>query len=257
MVYHNISQLISHLFVSLFFAALICLPNTISADDTKTTETLNKWQKLFIDRSALFHAENESLAPDARPIVFAGDSITQQLRMDELFPDHQVLNRGIASDGTANFPKAEPPHYRGLVNRYEDSILDANPRLLFILIGTNDVGMKSIDQSYWEQNLESMIDRVRKDIPDCRIVLQTIPPSGPPYARVATFNAGAKKYNERLKALAERKGLPIIDLWGLFANEEGILPSKYTGDGLHLNRKAHELWAEAARPYFSEQEQAR
>jgi len=254
MVYHPCSRFISHLFISLIFTSLIYLPGTVSADDNRTTDTLNKWQKLFIDRSALFREENESLPPDARPIVFAGDSITQQLRMKELFPEHLVLNRGIASDGTANFPNAEPPHYRGLVNRYEDSILDANPRLLFILIGTNDVGMKTIDQSYWEQNLESMIDRVQKDIPDCRIVLQTIPPSGPPYARVATFNAGAKKYNERLKALAERKKLPIIDLWELFANEEGILPSKFTGDGLHLNRTAHELWAKAAKPYFPEKE---
>jgi len=235
--------------------ALACFaPRLAIANDDLTTPTLNKWHQLYLDRTELFREENETLQPGERPIVFAGDSLTQGLRVGELFPDLLVFNRGIGSDGTANFPNAEPPHYRGLVNRYEDSILNARPRVLFILIGTNDVGMRSVDLSYWEGHLEALIDRVNADLPDCRIVLHTLPPTGPPYARVETLNPRIEEYNERLKALAARRNLPIIDLWQLYASPEGILPADLTGDGLHLKREAHERWAAAARPYFEMEE---
>ncbi|MDK2973341.1 MAG: hypothetical protein PWP23_3096 [Candidatus Sumerlaeota bacterium] len=239
------------LLLAMLLAVALFAPRPAVADDTATTDTLNKWQRLYLNRTALFRAENEALQPGDRPIVFAGDSLTQALHLDELFPGHLVLNRGIASDGTANFPNAEPPHYRGLVNRYEDSILNAHPRVLFILIGTNDVGMRSIDLSYWEQHLESLIDRVESDLPDCRIILHTLPPSGPPYSRVESLNERAVEYNDLLKALAARRNLPIIDLWEIYASPEGILPSDVTNDGLHLKREAHERWAAAARPYFT------
>jgi len=230
---------------------LAALTSPASAADAETSPTLNKWQQLYLDRTALFQKENAALEPDARPIVFAGDSITQGMPIAALFPGEHVLNRGISSDGTADFPGTQPPHLRGLVHRYEASIRDARPRVLFILIGTNDVGMKNIDLAWWESNLETILDRVAKDLPDCRVVLQTLPPSGPPYKRVETLNARAKEYSERLKALAARRGLPIIDLWQLYASPEGILPPEFTRDGLHLKKEAYERWAQAARPHFS------
>ncbi len=232
--------------VGLMFAS-VC---PVQANDEPTTNTLNRWQQLYLDRVALFREENAALAPDARPVVFAGDSITQGMPVAALYPGELVLNRGIGSDGTANFPDVLPPHYRGLVNRYEDSILNARPRVLFILIGTNDVGMKSIDLQWWEENLESLLNRVAEDVPDCRVVLHTLPPSGPPYARVESLNARAREYNERLKALAVRRELPVIDLWEMFVSPEGVLPPEFTRDGLHLKREAYDRWAAAARPYF-------
>lgn len=222
-----------------------------AATDAGTTATLNKWQQLYVDRCALFAKENAALPPDARPVVFAGDSLTQAMPVATLFPGERVLNRGIASDGTADLPNAHPPHRRGLVHRYEVSIRDARPRLLFILIGTNDVGQRSVDLTWWESNLERLLDRVAADLPDCRVVLQTLPPSGPPYKRVENLNPRAREYNERLKALAARRGLPVIDLWGLYASPEGILPPDVTHDGLHLRKDAYERWAAAARPFFA------
>jgi lysophospholipase L1-like esterase len=244
---------LARLILALALTFGIAMPCAAVSDDAPTSRTLDKWQQLFVDRTALFRAENAALLPTDRPIVFAGDSITQAMPVKDLFPDHLVLNRGIASDGLANVPGAQPPHYRGLVNRYEDSILNARPRVLFILMGTNDVGRRNIDLGYWEQQLEALIDRVQGDLPDCRIVLHTLPPSGPPYARFESLNARAREYNERLKALAARRNLPLIDLWQLFASPEGILPPEVTRDGLHLKREAYDRWAAAARPYFAEE----
>ncbi len=234
-------------------ATATATPTAAATTEAPAAPTLDKWQQLFVDRVALFRAENEALQPTDRPIVFAGDSITQAMPVKTLYPDYLVLNRGIGSDGLVHVPGAQPPHYRGLVNRYEDSILNARPGVLFILMGTNDVGRTNIDLGYWEQHLEALIDRVQRDIPDCQIVLHTLPPTGPPYARVESLNARASQYNERLKALASRRNLPIIDLWALYANADGILPPEVTGDGLHLKREAYDRWAAAARPYFAEE----
>ncbi len=239
-----------NLLLTLFVGMFISVSGRAQANDDTTTPTLNKWHQLYLDRVELFRTENEALQPDDRPIVFAGDSITQHMRVKELFPGELVLNRGIGSDGTADLPGSTPPHYRGLDNRYEESILDARPRVLFILMGTNDVGRKTIPLTYWAEQLEAIIDRVSKDIPDCKIVLQTLPPSGPPYARVESLNARASAYNELIREMAARRGLPVIDLWKIYASPEGILPSEVTHDGLHLKREAYERWAEQARLYF-------
>ncbi len=244
-------RVLSGILTALLFAAVAFTPRPAIADDTAAAEPLNKWHQLYLDRIDIFRAENEALQPGDRPIIFAGDSLTQHMRVAELFPGELVLNRGIGSDGIADVPGAQPPHYRGLVNRYEDSILNARPRVLFILMGTNDVGRRSIELTYWEQQLEAIVDRVETDLPDCRIVLHTLPPSGPPYARVESLNARAREYNELLRALAVRRNLPIIDLWEIYASPEGILPPDVTGDGLHLRREAYERWAAAARPYFA------
>lgn len=238
----------------MLFCGVLSHPCSAASDDAASTRPLNKWQQLYIDRTAKFRAENEALKPGDRPILFVGDSLSQGMPVAELFPGQLVLNRGITSDGIANFPDAKPPHYRGLVNRYEDSILNAHPRVVFIQMGSNDVGMRTIPLDYWQGHLESLIDRVQKDLPEARIVLHTLPPSGPPYARVENLNPRAKEYNERLRALAARRNLPIIDLWNLYVSPEGILPSDITSDGLHLKREAYERWAAAARPFFTDGE---
>jgi lysophospholipase L1-like esterase len=248
--HRNFLSVISKSVIALVFLSSLCASLSAAATDPSTSGTLDKWQQLFVDRVAVFRAENAKLKPTDRPIVFAGDSLTQHMRVGELFPGKLVLNRGIGSDGTADLPNSTPPHYRGLVNRYEDSILNARPRVLFILMGTNDVGRRNIELSYWEKHLEALIARVAKDLPDCQIVLQTLPPSGPPYARVENLNTRAREYNEILKKLAARKNLPIIDLWAIYASPEGILPPDLTNDGLHLKREAYERWAAAARPHF-------
>jgi lysophospholipase L1-like esterase len=67
---------------------------------------------------------------------------------------------------------------------------------------------------------------------------------------VENLNPRIREYNEILQKLANRRNLPVIDLWEMFASPEGILPPDLTSDGLHLNRVAYERWAAAARPYF-------
>lgn len=245
-------MLICRLAVLLSAMITLMLSTPLRANDAATTPTLDRWSQLYVDRVEKFRAENAALEPEARTIVFAGDSITQAMPVAALYPGLPVMNRGISSDGTANLPGRAAPHYRGLINRIDESILDPRPRVLFILIGTNDVGNRSVELDYWEENLVAILDRVKSEIPDCRVVLQTLPPSGPPYARVENLNPRVVEYNERLRKLAADRGLDLIDLYKLFVNEDGILPQEFTGDGLHLRREAYDLWAAEARKFFPE-----
>lgn len=241
--------------IAFAFTALMAwvLVAPAAANDTATTPTLDRWAQLYVDRVELFRAENAKLEPGQRTIVFAGDSITQAMPVAALYPGLAVMNRGISSDGTADLPGRTAPHYRGLINRIDESILDPRPKVLFILIGTNDVGNRSVELDYWEENLVAILDRVKSEIPDCRVVLQTLPPSGPPYARVENLNPRVVEYNERLRKLAADRRLDLIDLYKLFVNDEGILPQDFTGDGLHLRREAYDLWAAEARKFFPEE----
>ena len=48
--------------------------------------------------------------------------------------------------------------------------------------------------------------------------------------------------NELIRRLAEEWGLGLIDVYGLFADEDGILPRESTGDGIHLTMECYRTW---------------
>ncbi|PLR29874.1 hypothetical protein CYR55_22555, partial [Chimaeribacter californicus] len=59
--------------------------------------------------------------------VMVGDSITENARWDDIFPDYKIVNRGIAGDDTT-----------GVLERIDD-IIATGAKKAFIMIGTNDI----------------------------------------------------------------------------------------------------------------------
>jgi lysophospholipase L1-like esterase len=45
-----------------------------------------------------------------------------------------------------------------------------------------------------------------------------------------------------LKKLADEFGYDYLDVHSLLADDKGELKAEYTGDGLHLNAEAYEIW---------------
>src|SRR5690606_38524948 len=105
-----------------------------------------------------------------------GDSLTEGFPLDYYFANAPVLNRGISSDGIAFMPDRVRP--RGLVNRLEASILNCQPRVVFLLMGTNDLPAAEVPMEYWLTHYESIIDTTTARFPDVTFVVQTLPPTG-------------------------------------------------------------------------------
>ncbi|HRR30370.1 MAG TPA: GDSL-type esterase/lipase family protein [Candidatus Sumerlaeia bacterium] len=222
---------------------------TIAAD-VKPAPTPGKWQQFWLDRVEEFKAENKNLDPAKKNIVFLGDSLTQGFKLKIFFPELPVLNRGIVSDGIADFPGSKT-NWRGITNRMKESLFDCNPSHVFLLIGTNDVG-SGIALEYWFDQYKKVIAQTRQKFPDVKIIIVTCPPSGEPYKRVATLNPQILKWNEMIKKYAAEEKFRVIDLYALLANNDGILPPELTRDGLHFNQTGYERWAEAIRPILRE-----
>ncbi len=117
--------------------------------------------------------------------------------------------------------------------QYEDIIL---------VYGTNEMGY---DLDYLRPRFETFLDRVGEVQPEARLWLCTAPPVNPALAGTEVFTvANCQAVNGLLRELAEERGLGLIDVYDYFADEEGILPREYTGDGIHLTIEGYRRWAQ-------------
>ncbi len=76
-------------------------------------------------RAALFRELNGM--PD---IVMLGDSLTEWGNWHELVPEFRVINRGIAGDTSF-----------GVLGRLQE-VIDRRPKVVFVMVGTNDLGLR-------------------------------------------------------------------------------------------------------------------
>lgn len=234
---------------------------TIAVQESATSSTAavsispppppGKWQNFWIDRVKEFIAENEKLDKDKRYIVFLGDSLTQGFKLKNSFPDLPVLNRGIVSDGVCDYPEGTL-HWRGVTHRLKECIFDCRPSHLFFLIGTNDVGVKSIPLDYWFGAYKYVIGQTRARFPDVKIILVTCPPCGAPYAKRDTLNPRIVEWNAIIRDYAAKENFPLIDLHALLADRDGVLPPELTKDGLHFNQIGYDRWANEVRKVLSQ-----
>jgi len=181
---------------------------------------------VYMHRKNIF--ENFPKAPT--DVVFLGDSLIEQCPWDELFPDVDSKNRGIAGDMTD-----------GLLERLE-VITALSPKKLFLYIGVNDLLFHSSD--YIVENYEKILSNISQQSPSTKIFVQSLLPVNNDMRKTGVTNKDISEINRQLKTLSRDKKLSFIDLHSKFVNKEGLLPERFTHDGIHLNGEAYLLWRE-------------
>jgi len=126
----------------------------------------------------------------------------------------------------------------------------SEPAKVFLLIGTNDLAYGK-SSAHVVDNIGHIIDRIQADSPKTRIYIQGLLPvdDAVHYTRK---NGDIIQINMELKNMENDRGIVYIDLHSAFLNEEGILDTEYSIDGLHLNGKGYQLWKELISKYMSE-----
>lgn len=175
------------------------------------------------------HSIHENMPRNEGGIVFLGDSLTDYVPFSELLPGLPVINRGIAGDNTL-----------GALRRI-DEVISLKPSKLFILLGTNDI-VYNMSEETTAGNLMEIIRRVQKDSPSTKIYLETIMPTNPNF-ETNRPNDVIASLNVRLREVAQETGCTTIYTHSHMA-EDGILPLKYTVDGLHLSGEGVRRWVE-------------
>lgn len=173
-------------------------------------------------------------------IVMLGNSITDGGEWTELTSGVRIKNRGISADRTYH-----------VLDRL-DPIIAGKPWMIFLMIGTNDLGA-GFSPEFTAENIDKIVDRILTETPDTRLYVQTIFPVNDAFGqahRHVNRDAEIVRTNELIKALCAEKGVEVIDMWAVLADENGKLKAEYTNDGLHLTGDGYFRWADELRGYM-------
>ena len=171
-------------------------------------------------------------------IVFVGNSITEGGNWSELFPEKNIMNRGIGGDIS-----------EGVLKRL-DEIIRHQPSKLFISIGTNDIA-KGVEQTAILQNYRTILETVKAQSPATKIYVQSVLPVG----KDVIFGHNNEKIvllNTEIKKLCTQMKITYIDLYQSFIDNTGYLNPAYTNDKLHLMGKGYLVWKGLIEQYVNE-----
>lgn len=191
----------------------------------------------YEQRATLFDA----LPVDSTDIVMLGNSLTNGCEWHELLGLPNVKNRGITGDIVD-----------GVANRL-CSIINGKPAKIFLMIGVNDISHDLSADSIAEAYL-ALIDAIRTQLPQTRLYVQSCLPfnnSFGKYSRLQGKEQVARDINALVSAQASQMGFTWINLYDVFADEEGRLKSNLTNDGLHLLAPGYLLWRDCLAPYLT------
>lgn len=160
-------------------------------------------------------------------IVFLGNSITENWVSyhGEFFTRNNYIGRGISGQTSYNF-----------LLRFREDVIDLNPDLVIINVGTNDVAENSgpYDEDITINNLMSMVELAQ--VHNIKVILTSVLPAGQFSWRKSITDAPEKifKLNSRIKQYAKDKQLQYVDYYKNMISKDGrSMIAEYTKDGVH------------------------
>ncbi len=186
------------------------------------------FQAYYAETLRQYDAENQQYAPLEVDVAFLGDSITAGYDLKNNYPEYLVTNRGIGGETT-----------HGLLDRLEVSVLALKPKVCVMLIGGNN-----IDTMF--EDYEQILMAFREEIPETKIVLVSLSPTGDP---IAERNKTLAYNNVKIRLLAEKYGYEFVDIYTpLFDLETGQMRAEYTPDGAHHTAQGYQVITDALKP---------
>jgi lysophospholipase L1-like esterase len=155
---------------------------------------------------------------------------------DMAFKNLKVINRGFggsqAHQALFYFDRVVMPH---------------RPSWLFFYEGDNDINAgKSVDETF--QDYQILINMVKKQLPNCRLVIFSIKYSP---SRMAQYDK-QKEFNSRLSAYCKPlKNIYFLDVATPMLDTEGKpQAAHYIKDMLHMNREGYAIWAAVVKRFY-------
>ncbi len=169
--------------------------------------------------------------PAGATVAFLGDSLTEGGDFAAAFPAYNVRNFGVIGDSSV-----------GVASRL-DEVVAANPAIVFLMIGTNDLdndaapGEEIVDEVV--ANVRGIVSDLEEALPDATIVIESVLPTSD-----AEKNAKILTLNRKLAELAADLGgrTAYLGLYERYAGSDGLLEEEDTEDGLHLVDSAYNPW---------------
>jgi lysophospholipase L1-like esterase len=202
------------------------------AESTSAPEHLenqNRWEQEI----RAFEVRDSESRPAEDGILFVGSSSIRRWDLEASFPDLPVINRGFGGS-----------HMADSVKFATRIITPYRPRAVVVYAGDNDIAAGKTPERVFDdfRKLERI---VRNRLPDASLIYIAIKPSLLRWRFVGKM----RKANSLIRARTEeREWLHYVDIDTPMIGPGGQpRPELFLPDGVHLNAKGYELWAELVR----------
>jgi lysophospholipase L1-like esterase len=186
-------------------------------------------------------------------VYFLGDSITRRWGTSDEQYKHfyqnwkanfwgwNAGNFGWGGDTTQN-----------ILWRLENGELDnVNPKVIVLAAGTNNVGRRSPTAAPdprledIPKGIRAILDLCRKKAPKATIILMGIFPRNDNMEVMPIID----RINQKIAEFADGKRIRFVNLSRKMADKNGkLFPGVTVPDGLHLDVKGYQIWADAIKP---------
>ncbi|HEX3359100.1 MAG TPA: SGNH/GDSL hydrolase family protein [Tepidisphaeraceae bacterium] len=183
-----------------------------------------------------FEKQDQQTPPPAQPILFVGSSTIRFWKTSEAFPGLPVINRGFGGSETSD-----------ALFYFDRIVLHYHPKTIVFYEGDNDLAdWKSVAQV--TDDISQFISRVRKELPDTKLIVIGIKPSIARWMLIDQF----RQVNREIRKVVEQKKEDVfIDIEPQVLGANGKPRSElFRLDGLHFNDKGYEILNAAVKPYL-------
>jgi lysophospholipase L1-like esterase len=178
--------------------------------------------------------------PNKPRTVFLGDSITDNWRLNEYFPERDFVNRGISGQTTDE-----------MLGRFEADVIQLHPTAVLIFGGTNDL-FRGVPVSAIENNIRMMADLAQFN--GIKVLIGAILPvndyhkdKNPDYERTPFRQPEQiRDLNRWIQGFCGEKDYSFVNFYSEVVDAAGFLKPDLSDDGLHPNSKGYRIIAPVA-----------
>lgn len=191
----------------------------------------------FIDNNRHEQTLSNSKIYNNNLIVFFGDSQIDLWWMAPSFGSLPIVNKGISGDWALK-----------AVDRLERDVLTMNPKLLVMLIGTNDLGGgQTVEQI--TSNIDIMLRKAANQ--NIKIILCSLLPVRGQYISNHPLK-DILNINNQLRLISQKYDADYVDFHSKLIDQDGLFKYEFTSDGLHPNRTGYMEMTRIILPYVLE-----
>ena len=222
------------------------------------TQPADKASPRLDQNSMIAHEQLLEKAGSGRiDVYFEGDSITRRWgTSDEQYSQFlKNWRENFFGWNAADFGWGGDTTQNILWRLNKGELDNVNPKVIVLLAGTNNVGNKSPQGSedprvnQITRGIKAVIDICRQKAPNATIVLMGITPRNDNMLVMPIIN----QINDRIAKFADGKKIRYLNINDKLADKDGkLFEGMANKDGLHLDVKGYQVWANSLKPIFRE-----
>lgn len=188
-------------------------------------------------------------------VLFTGSSLMEQFPINEMLMTENIpltaYNRGVGGFTTDD-----------MLAHMDEMVFGTEPSVIFINIGTNDIGSSDYELDKLMTNYEKILNSIKKRLGNVKIYLIAYYPvnDSPEVTELewvknvfkTRTNENINKANKAVEQMAERMDCRYIDLNEGLTDWDGRLKKEFTIEGIHMYPNGYKVVFENLIPYLRE-----